>query len=230
MSNTLKRMAAVLLTVASLGLLDCKSDISVPLTASPDIAAELLLYKQFSAKLNAVMTFESSGTAVTVPTELGVTAVPIEWMGLTFTGTLQNTGSGGDAIEQVHGTISEDGQWISSLTYSRKLTFPYLIKGSRGTQYTVALRNLPLPGGGWPNTLNIEQSGSEVQKYVVKITWLQGPMSEGQIVDTTRYLASDWKTPDTEKMPRVKLILSGQTGTSPRGTSAPQTGTGMGKP
>jgi hypothetical protein len=188
-----------------------------------------------SVRFYGVMTFEFSGTQVSSPSELAVAGVPITWMGLIFNGTLEEKGAGEDITDVVHGSISPDGNWVETMYYSRQILRKTV--NSSGTFYRITLTKIPLSGNttitpvvttntapsvtapASPAGLGTFQiTGSDVQKYITKIEYADGPMAGSQIQSTTKYVTTDWKNIGVGQVPSLRLIFalgSGNAGLTP---------------
>jgi hypothetical protein len=52
----------------------------------------------------------------------------------------------------------------------------------------------------------------DLQKYVAKIEYADGPLSGGQIVSTTTYISTDWQNTSYGQMPTLKLTFAREAG------------------
>jgi hypothetical protein len=149
--------------------------------------------KGFSVRFYALMTFNISNQDFPYPTEFKLQPIAISWMGPTFTGNVQTKGAGA-AIYSVHGSISADGNWLETLSYSINTFQP---KSQFGTFCRITLRNMPLTmvSRGTLSAPTFEMSGSEVQKYVAKIEY----------TGSNQYISTDWQIQDPGLLPTLKL-------------------------
>jgi len=189
--------------------------------------SELQQKSFLKARFFGVMTFSFSGTAFTYPTEFTVASVPIVWMALIFDGKLEETGAGEDVTDQIHGSISQDGQWITDMYFSRRITY---INNNTGIFYQVTLHNVPLGGLDTTQTPGsaIADREGDVQKYITQIDYQNGPLVNGQINATTTYMSTDWKNMKTGMIPVLKLTFETQP-SEILGPTIPQAGMGMGR-
>jgi len=156
-------------------------------------------------------------------------------MGTIFNGILEEKGAGEDITDVVHGSISSDGNGVDSMCYSRQILRNTV--NSSGTFYRLTLTNVPLSGVTTvtpvvtPNSTSsvttpastsgvgtFQISGSDVQKYITKIEYADGPMNGTQIQSTTTYVTTDWKNTRVGQIPSLRLtfaIGSGNAGVTP---------------
>jgi hypothetical protein len=130
-----------------------------------------------TARLYGLMTLDFEGQQISWPTELTISSVPLQWMGQVFNGTVKAN----SLTDQVHGSISADGQWLLTLTYSRQV-----VQSASGVNYSVKLRNVPI-GSSANDTVkagNFEKTG-DVAKYVEEIGYVAGPPK-------STYISIDW--------------------------------------
>jgi hypothetical protein len=143
-------------------------------------------YKSLAVDFRAVITFSISNTTTSYPTELAVPLVPITWNGLSFSGSLQESGIGEDVTDTVNGTVSADGKALVQLVYSRQI----MRSTATGTYYSVTLQSVPLNAGIIAGLFNF--TGSSIQGYATAINYIDGPIVSGQINATTTYVSTDW--------------------------------------
>lgn len=198
MKPKLTNMMSIVLTaiIAFTSLSGCNAT----KTASSSIAAtkneiNLQQYGNVSARLFGLMTFEGYGQILAVPSEFLVPPISISWMGLIFNGTLERTGPGSDITYQVHGSVSADGKWVESMTYSTQIirTSAY-----SGDFYRVTLRNVQLVQGFDSKNTTIAYSnknGSDSQRFVAKIEYASGSLGGTEtppIINDFTYIKTDW--------------------------------------
>jgi hypothetical protein len=178
---------------------------TVPGSGTTTSTGSIQLQGNVTARFYALMTFELFGTTTVSPSEFLVPAVPISWMGNIFDGKLAEDGQGKDLTDQVHGSISVDGNWIENCFFSRQI----IRKTSNGTGsfFRVTLKNIPLklnekisPG--------FEKTGADVQKYIQKIEYADGPLKGNQIKSTANFISVDWKNSTAGQMPVLKLVFT----------------------
>jgi hypothetical protein len=155
------------------------------------------------------MDFDYSGAVVRSPTELAVSGVPLQWMGANFNGKLQKSSTTEDVIDEVHGSISADGNWVESIYYSRQV----LRKGtnSNGTFYRINLKNIPIDeeeNGTAVKPGIFERSGTDIQKFITQIEYIDGLMKDGQIDPTIKYISTDWTNNSPGQTPSIKLVFA----------------------
>ncbi len=172
-----------------------------------------------SVRFFSVMTFSSSGTLVTAPSELGVSGVPINWMGVIFNGRLEEFLAGEDTTDEVHGSVSADGNWIESMYYSRQIL--RTTANPSGTFYRISLKSVPISGAASGSTLgpgNFEKSSGDIQKYITQIEYADGPVIDSKINSITKYISTDWGNTFKGQIPTLKLTFaqgSGNLGKTP---------------
>jgi hypothetical protein len=155
--------------------------------------------KYITARLYGVMNFDFSGRTVSWPTELKIASVPLEWMGQVFNGRLVVVGTQYNLVDQVHGSVSADGRWLLTLTYSRQV-----VRTPEKVTYSVSLRNVPIfiSANTTGKTRNFEIEG-DVQKYVESIGY-----SAGETGPTpAKYLSMDWANSGQGLQPILKVTF-----------------------
>ena len=181
----------------------------------------------FKARFFALMNFSFSGTTVTYATELTTASVPINWMATIFDGKLEETGAGEDVTDQIHGSISTDGQWVTDMFFSRSIVNS---GNNTGIFYRITLHNVPLAGLDTTQILGsaILDKEGDIQKYVTKVEYQSGPVVNGQISPTTTYLSTDWKNLQTGMIPILRFTFEIQP-SNILGPTPLQPGMGMGR-
>jgi hypothetical protein len=173
---------------------------------SPDNLALIQQNGNVSARLYGIMDFDYSGGVVRIPSELLVSGVPLTWMGAIFNGKYQKTGSGQTVTEEVHGSISADGDWVETVFFSRQIT---RINNS-STFYRVTLRNLHLKYAtdtASTTTVIFESSGTDIQKYIAKIEYADGLLKDNRIESSISYISTDWQNNSPGQTPALSLTF-----------------------
>lgn len=171
---------------------------------SRDNLFSLREYASLTVTMSCLMTFDCYKTTFTWSSEFAVQDVPIDWMDRIYSGRLDKSSPGNDTTDLVHGSVSADGEWLDSAMFSRQVSRA-LQKTS--TMYRVTLRNLPI-ASLVRDQCKFEKTGADLQKYVVKIEYLDGPLSGTQIVPNTTYLSTDWQNTTAGQTPALKLQFS----------------------
>lgn len=203
-----KRILAIILTISVtlVGLSSC-SKTSTPVSNSPNNLDLLQQNKFLTGRFYGLMTFKFSGTTFTFPTELQIASVPVTWMGELFNGKLEEVGPGEDVTDEVHGSVSSDGNWLVTLYYSRQIL---RTSNNTGTFFRVTFRNVPIMkqvNGVVTEVGTFEKDGADLQKYVEKIEYIDGTLNGNQIVPTSSYLSTDWKNTGNGLKPSLKLTF-----------------------
>jgi hypothetical protein len=223
--------AAVLVLILSLTSCTSPASGTISPNSSPALSgsqnnlAVIQEYGNLSARFYGLMTFKSSGTEVSFPSEFSVPPVSINWMGGVFNGKLEETGAGEDVTYEVHGGMSADGNWVDSVYFSRQI----LRKSANnsGSFFRVTLRSVPMVStvnGAASQLGSFEKTGADVQKYISKIEYADGPMNGNQIASNTDYVSTDWKNTNSARMPVLKLVLGKGPGEQKQGAPAGNTG------
>jgi hypothetical protein len=193
-----------------LGLSGCTAS-STPVSVEPISQNNLALIQQngnLSVRLFGIMDFDySEGNIFRIPSELAVSGVPLVWMGANFKGNLEKTTKGEDVTDEVHGSLSVDGNWIESIYYSRKT----LRANGSETFYRVNIQNLPLnytANVASSNLGNFEKYGADIQKYITRIEYMEGLVKDGQVDSRIKYLSTDWKNNAQGQTPLLKLTFA----------------------
>jgi hypothetical protein len=202
----------VITTAAFIVLYGCAANSTPSPAPEATIQTNLALIQQngnLSARLYGIMDFDYSGSVVRSPTELAVSGVPLQWMGANFNGKLQKSSTTEDVIDEVHGSFSDDGNWVESIYYSRQI----LRKGtnSSGTFYRINLKNIPINEGGSGTAANpgiFERSGTDIQKFINRIEYIDGLMKDGQIEPTIKYISTDWTNSSPGQTPSINLVFA----------------------
>jgi hypothetical protein len=175
------------------------------LTKEPANLKILKQYGNISARFYAIMTFTGLGATVDFPSELAIPPLSIEWMGNIFSGKLVGFGPGGEITYQVHGSVSDDGLWLDSLSYSREIIWG---SANSGSFYRVTMQNLPIGSefnGAVSNIGECEKTGSDIQRYLVKIEFAEGTLDGRKIISTTNYISTDWKNIGVGQTPSLSV-------------------------
>ncbi len=117
-----------------------------------------------------------------------------------FNGELKGAGAfGGDFIFKVHGSVSEDGNWVESMFFSREVIRADMMNGEL---FRVTLRTLPMireTDSENKNKAVCEKSGSDLQRFILEIEYANGILLSAQpmLVDSQyRYISTDFKSSD----------------------------------
>jgi len=210
----------VILIIFLVGLSGCTSSSALSPVVEQTVQTNLPLIQQngnLSVRFFAIIDFDYSGVVYRIPSEFAVSGVPLVWMGANFNGKLQNTSGGQTVIDEVHGSLSSDGNWVESIYYSRQIT---RTNGS-GTFYRVTLRSVPVneQANGSPASLgSFERSGADIQKFIAKIEYQDGIIKNGQIDSGIKYISTDWKNNSAGQIPSLKLIFAKGSGNAGQNT------------
>jgi hypothetical protein len=206
------------LTACTGGNPDSNSGNIVPSASAAQNLALIQENGNLSARFYGLMTFRSLGTDVTFPSDLSVPPISIYWMGVVFNGRLEETGAGEDVTYEVHGGVSADGNWVESVYFSRQVLRKTI--DPSGSFFRVTLRSIPISNtAGQPGIF--EKIGADVQKYISKIEYSDGPMNGKQIASNTDYISTDWKNTTSARMPILKLAFGKGPGKQKEGAPAP---------
>jgi hypothetical protein len=189
--------AAIILSLILLGPVACGKTPAA--SKSSGSLNTLQQNKYLTARVYGVMTFDFGGEMVSYPTELKIASVPLQWMGQVFKGDLVVSGPQYSLTDQVHGSVSADGEWLLTLSYSRQIVRPL-----DSVAYTVSLRNVPIISSA--NTTekvrSVEIQG-DVQKYIDDINYMAG----GAGATLTKYTSMDWANSDQGTQPILKVTF-----------------------
>ncbi|MEN8614424.1 hypothetical protein ABFB09_03940 [Dehalogenimonas sp. THU2] len=172
--------------------------------SEPDTTKADLLKKttNMSVRLYGIMEFETFGIVFRHPTTLEVLTVPIGWMLDSFRGFREEKTPTQTVTDQVHGTITPDGQWMTSLVFTRRITHT---SPDDGVFYEVTLKNVPI--SSFENELiTANEIGSDILKHVEKVSYIEKSYSNGQLVTNTVLVSTDW-TKDAAGLAPYILIL-----------------------
>jgi len=198
---------AALLAVASIGAACSSGQSPVTTGASPGLGpVQQGIY--LNASLYGMIDYQWEGDIFSWPTTLDAPSVPIVWMGPIFSADLQGVGAGKDMSFLVHGSTSDDGAWVNTLLYSKRIVYKDTIP-NRVVFYQVTLRNVPLTAAA--DTANVtgsfDQKGAELWKYVQKIEYVQGTLVGTTVVPDVVFRAIDWRDRTGGQEPRLKLAF-----------------------
>jgi hypothetical protein len=172
--------------------------------------ASMQLYDVVAVKFNALMSFSFTGTTVDHPADFSVLQIPITWTDTSFIGQRQDISPGTNILYLAEGRVSPDGLRLLSLVYSRKVNQD----AGNGSFYRVTLSDLPLT-----NVIKeasegkgvYEKKGADLKNNVIKIEYVDGQRSEGQMDSLTTFIGADWTS--TNPVPALKLTFSKAGGT-----------------
>ena len=193
-NSTFRRFLFSAVAIASAAsILSCQSAAHISTTVASSPGLKSLQQAGFvKASLYGMAEFEFDGDTVNFPTYLNVPSVPVVWMGTIFSGKVEKAGPGQDTIIQVHGSTTEDGSWVNTLSYSKLV----VAKGTGNVlSYKVSLRSIPITAlSGQSATGTFEKKGSDLRKHVEEITYFQtGAPSGTQKATSTTYKSLDWE-------------------------------------
>jgi hypothetical protein len=189
---------------------------------SQDNLSILQQNKYLKVRLYGVMTFDFGGEPMTWPTELKTASVPLVWMGQVFNGKSVASGPEYNFVDQVHGSVSPDGEWVLNLSYTRQI-----IRTQDSVYYSVSLRNVPVVSSANSTMVvgKFDKKG-DIQKYVENIEY----RAEGRLVNlkipATTYSSIDWTNTLEGQQPALKLLFELKPSEI---LGAPSTGMGMGQ-
>jgi hypothetical protein len=144
-------------------------------TTSTQSKLSYTIFGNVSARLFGLATFEGYEQTIEWPIEYAVPPISISWMGNVFNGLLEGAGPGGYITYQVHGSVSDDGAWIESMFFSKKILNP---TSNAGVFFRVTLQNVPLvrtlDESGNEQAAS-SKSGSDVQRFLTKVEYIFDP-------------------------------------------------------
>jgi hypothetical protein len=147
-------------------------------------------------------------------------------MGQIFDGKVVNNGPGNDMTDTVHGSVSTDGGWILSLSYSRQVART----GGKSVFYRINMKNIPITvfNNGTVETKQFEKQG-DVQKYIEKIEYNDGLYDGTTITPAITYVSTDWANTGVGVQPSLKLAFEIKPSITLGPMPPPQPGMGMGR-
>jgi len=192
-------VAAVAAAVA-LASVGCGARSVSTTTAKSTRLTQLQRAKYVTARLFASMSFEFEGQTVEWPTELIISSVPVNWMGQVFNGKVEANG----LVDQVHGGVSGDGEWLLSFSYTRSI-----VRTQDVISYTVVLRNVPItPTDNSTAVVALFDRQDDVRKYVEDIQYKAGGVTVGSWKETgANYTSTDWNAAGTGVRPKLKVAF-----------------------
>jgi hypothetical protein len=194
---------------------------STPLTstnpASPSSIQNILAVVQqtgnMSVSLSAIVSLQVSASTVSYPTVFAADQIPITWTGVNFNGRIEEQGPGEDLVDEAHGSLSADGNRVESMYFSRQVTRP---SANSGTFFRVTLTQVPIVtivNGAATKPGIFDQTSTNLQQYVTKIEYLDGPLVNGQISSLSTYVSTDWLNNNPGQTPSLKLTFANGKGT-----------------
>jgi hypothetical protein len=166
----------IVLAAATLTLLNgCGASTPPPSATDTQNKVSFANFGNLSARLFGLATFEGYEQTIEWPIEYAVPPISISWMGNIFNGLLEGAGPGGYTTYQVHGSVSDDGAWIESMFFSKKVLNP---TSNTGVFFRVTLQNVPLvravdESGNEQASSN--KSGPDVQRFLSKVEYIFDP-------------------------------------------------------
>ncbi len=147
--------------------------------------------KGVTARLFAMMTFDSFRQSLPFAAELTLPPVPLTWEGATFASKVIDVGQAKDITYAAHGQISAVGEWLTTLDYMMSTASP------GGLYYRLVFQNVPLSSDGLPDgSVGFVGTGADLQKYVTNIAYLQ---------TSTSYRSTDWENQNPTQMPVLRI-------------------------
>ena len=119
-------------------------------------------------------------------------------MGPLVNGSTEEESYGSVVTNIIHGAISDDGKWLTSLTFSRQTIWK---SANYGVSFRVTLKNITLSTNSGEVTFGYLGRGSDVHKFVDDIQYYNGPLVNGQIGPDNSYVSTDWNNTDLDKIP-----------------------------
>ena len=186
--------------------------VTTPPVTTPPTPANNLGKLQANTVINArfysIASLTFSNSPVVYPTQFTMPNVPISWNGTSFKGQLEEVGAGEDVLYQAAGNVSPNGATLISFVYSQRI----IRTNNTGTFYRLTLNNLPVgdpADGSIPGWGTFKGVGADLQNYVTKIEYMDGPLSNGQINPMTTYDSTDWSNTSPGSMPTFSLAFQG---------------------
>jgi len=195
-------LVLVVLSIVLFGSVSCTKAPDPAATTQGALAA-LQQYKYMNARLYGQMTFDIDGEQFTWPAELIIASVPLEWMGQVFNGTLTAGASGNDLTDKIHGSVSADGAWLLSLSFSRQI----IRIGENGTYYRVTLKNVPIGVNSYVIEPGKFEKVGDIQKYVEEIQYIDGRWDGSKIIPNVNYISTNWINTRNGLEPVLKLTF-----------------------
>jgi hypothetical protein len=195
-------LAALVVSGTLFGLTSCTRAPATAATTQGALTA-LQQYKYMNARLYGQMTFDIDGEQFTWPAELIIASVPLEWMGQVFNGTLTAGASGNDLTDKIHGSVSADGAWLLSLSFSRQI----IRIGENGTYYRVTLKNVPIGVNSYVVEPGKFEKVGDIQKYVEEIQYIDGRWDGSKIIPNVNYISTNWINTRNGLEPVLKLTF-----------------------
>ena len=175
------RLPAVISVFMLVLSISCGAKSVSPSSSADASSSPLSNFGNVSVRVFGSGTFESYNQTLVYPVEFSIPPISVYWMGLIFNGLLENAGAGADITYTVHGSVSADGAWIESMTYSKE------IGPGSSNYFQVTLKNVPLTKSvddkGNP-VLVCTKTASDVQRFVGQINYAS--------LGVFKYLATDW--------------------------------------
>ena len=173
----------VFLAALMLGVTACGPSSPAGLRGSPTSTPGLRAIqkaKYLRASLSGLVIMPFGTQANILPILLDIPSVPIQWNGTIFDGTVKGAGPNGGTTVQVHGSVSDDGEWVETMSFNRQVA-----SGGTGSIdfCQVILQEVPIT----PVTGNVTaigaflKSGADVQKHVEKLLYTQGGGTMGTV-------------------------------------------------
>ena len=177
-----------------------------PTDATPNYLQALQQKGKLEASFHAFVTLSSGNSMVSIVSEFVVPKIPINWAGSSFTGNLEEAGPGEDVFDEVYGSASDSGDILLSLVFSKRITSTVT---GKGTFFRITLQNIPIitVSGSSVSVGTFDGIGPSLQNYIVKIEYIDGYISNGQIVPVTTYVSTDWSNTNPGQMPALQITF-----------------------
>jgi hypothetical protein len=161
---------------------------------------------KLEVSFHAFVTLSSGNSMVSIVSEFVVPKVAINWAGSSFSGNLEEAGPGEDVFYEVYGSASDSGDIILSLVFSKRITSTVT---GKGTFFRVTLQNIPntTVSGSSVSVGTFDGSGPSLQNYMVKIEYVDGYISNGQIVPVTTFVSTDWSRTNPGQVPVLQITF-----------------------
>ena len=203
-ANLIIKTTLVLLVLSNMLYVSTScSNSPAPASTTQGALTALQQYKYMNARLYGQMTFDIDGEQFTWPAELIIASVPLEWMGQVFNGTLKAGASGNDLTDKIHGSVSADGAWLLSLSFSRQI----VRIGENGTYYRVTLKNVPIGANSYVTAPGVFEKVGDIQKYVEEIQYIDGRWDGSKIIPNVNYISTNWVNTRSGLQPILKLTF-----------------------
>lgn len=199
--------AALVVMVLSLTMAACGQKPESTAT-DPEALASLQQNKYLISDLYGYMTFDCGGNPISWAADLGTASVELFWAGQVFNGKTVVNGDGYSVTEQIFGSVSADGQWLTQLVFSRLIQ-----RTTDYCGYSISLKNVPLISPANSSAIRtIYQKNGDIEKYVEQIQYASAGFMGGAATPTTVYTSTDWSN---DSQPPVLTLTFEKTASKP---------------